>query len=111
MGRGRQLTTGRFETRQELEAYVDHLWLDSNADQATIARACRISQATASKIISRKQQARILQLNRAAPALLRAARLVLVAFEHAPGEGPEWYETTRHAVEIATRDRSPGCSS
>lgn len=44
-------TTGRYETRQELEDTIRHLWFDTAAKQSQIARIVRVSAATVASII------------------------------------------------------------
>ena len=50
---GRYLTTGRFDTREELEAWVWHLWQNTPACQADIARQCRVSPTTVANILKK----------------------------------------------------------
>ena len=47
------MTTGRFETRAELEAWVWHLYQNTPANQTDIARQCRVSQTTVSNILKK----------------------------------------------------------
>ena len=48
---GRRKTTGRFETREELERRVLQFYHTNNLSMASIATNCGISPSTASKII------------------------------------------------------------
>ena len=47
------MTTGRFGTREELEAWVWHLWQNTPANQADIARQCRVSTTTIANILKK----------------------------------------------------------
>lgn len=49
----RRKTTGRFDTREELEQWVRHLYYDTSAKQAQIARACRVSETTVANILKK----------------------------------------------------------
>ena len=46
-------TTSHFETREELEAWVWHLWQNTPANQADIARQCRVSTTTIANILKK----------------------------------------------------------
>jgi len=49
---GRRLTTGRFDTRQELLEFVWREYTNTSRSVAQVARAARISEATAHKILN-----------------------------------------------------------
>lgn len=51
---GRTRTTGRFDTREELEEQVWFWWLHSPLKQAHIARRVRVSETTVANIIEQK---------------------------------------------------------
>lgn len=53
---GRKQTTGRFETREELESEVMWRWKDTPSHISDIARACRVSQATVNNVINAKSK-------------------------------------------------------
>lgn len=46
-------TTGRFKTREELEAWVWHNWTNTTANQSDIARQCRVSPTTVANILKK----------------------------------------------------------
>lgn len=48
--RGRKPTTGRYETREELERMV-RLWAATRSD-AQVARICRVSESVVRRILS-----------------------------------------------------------
>lgn len=47
------MTTGRFDTREELEAWVWHNWLNTPACQADISRQYRVSPTTVANILKK----------------------------------------------------------
>jgi hypothetical protein len=47
----RTKVNGRFDTREELEEYVLHLWFSTSTRQIQIARNCEVSAGTVSNII------------------------------------------------------------
>lgn len=49
---GRRKSTGRYETREELEREVLFWWRETGAHQAAIARIVRASESTVAKIIN-----------------------------------------------------------
>ena len=51
---GRPLTTGRYESRQELEFWVWHFYRETSANVTDVARICRVSDGTVNKILGRK---------------------------------------------------------
>lgn len=51
MSAGRK-TTGRYETREELERVIFYWWLNTPANQTEIAKVCRVSQSTVSNILT-----------------------------------------------------------
>lgn len=55
---GRSQTTGRFETREELEAFVREQWANSPLNIAQIARRAQISHTLAGKILDSKPTAK-----------------------------------------------------
>ncbi len=48
---GRLQTTGRYDTRKELEYWVWRMYLSSDMNMAQIARACKISGPTVRSIL------------------------------------------------------------
>lgn len=48
---GRYLTNGRFESREELVAWIWHQWTNTKANQADIAKQCRVSPTTVANIL------------------------------------------------------------
>ena len=53
--RGREKTTGRFDTRAQLVERVLYLYQDTSCSNARIARNCHISETTVAKIIKEKK--------------------------------------------------------
>jgi hypothetical protein len=51
MSRGRPQTTGRFETRAELEYEVLWRWKETPSHISDIAKACKVSTTTVDNII------------------------------------------------------------
>lgn len=51
--RGRRPSTGRFDSREELEAWVWHFWTHTPACIADVARQCRVSPGVVSKILDK----------------------------------------------------------
>jgi DNA-binding transcriptional regulator LsrR (DeoR family) len=51
--KGRKLTTGRFETRAELESEVWDRYLNTPSTQSDIARFARVSTTTVANILKR----------------------------------------------------------
>lgn len=51
--RSRRQVTGRFDTHEELAAYVWAVWSNTPAKQADIARQCQVSQTTVSNILKK----------------------------------------------------------
>lgn len=47
------MTTGRFTTRAELEAWVRRTYHNTPANMADIARQCRVSTTTVSNILNK----------------------------------------------------------
>lgn len=47
----RAKTTGRFESREELEETIIERWLHTKCKMSDIARFCRVSATTVSKVI------------------------------------------------------------
>ena len=50
---GRPKTTGRFRTRREMLERIYFLWTSTSCNQAAIARNCRVSGTTVSKLIDK----------------------------------------------------------
>lgn len=55
--RGRKPTTGRYETREELEARVTELYYHTPAKPSQIARMCRVSEPVVHKILNARRPA------------------------------------------------------
>ena len=53
--RGRKKSTGRFDTREEFEAHVWAMWLETKASQTDIAIQQRVSQPTISAILAKRR--------------------------------------------------------
>ena len=51
----RKLTSGRYETREELVMEVWEMWLNTDMHQAAIARSARVSEATVANILKGKR--------------------------------------------------------
>lgn len=51
----RRLTTGRFASRQELTAWIWREWLCGPSCISDIARQCRVSPATVSKVLDTRE--------------------------------------------------------
>ena len=45
-------TTGRFETRQELEEFVWYAWTKTKQNQTQVAKSARVSPGTVSNILN-----------------------------------------------------------
>lgn len=56
MTRGRKKSTGRFDTRDEFEAHVWAMWLETPCSQTDIAVQQRVSQPTISAILSKPRR-------------------------------------------------------
>jgi predicted XRE-type DNA-binding protein len=52
--KGRKLTTGRFDTREQLVEMIVFLWQHTSCRQALIARNCQVSEATVSNIVNQQ---------------------------------------------------------
>ena len=55
MTRGRQPTTGRFSTREELVDFVLAQYHNTQASQSDVARAARVSQGVVAKILTERK--------------------------------------------------------
>ena len=55
---GRPKTTGRFDTREELESKILGLYYDTSCSMARIARNVEVSEATVNTIIETKPKPR-----------------------------------------------------
>lgn len=54
--KGCKPTTGRYETREELEYWVHRWYQATEMNAVQVARACGVSAATVYKILERKRQ-------------------------------------------------------
>lgn len=57
MTRGRKKTTGRYATREELVENIFLLYYGTDANITDVARICRVSGPTVSKILDNKIEA------------------------------------------------------
>ena len=51
MSRGRKPTTGKYQTREELEKFVRFFYFETGQCQAQVARTCGVSELVVDKII------------------------------------------------------------
>lgn len=56
--RGRKRTTGRFDSRYELEQFIWHRYTTTDLNMAQIARAAHVSETTAHNIYEQLRRAR-----------------------------------------------------
>ena len=99
----RQRTTGRFETREELERYVRTHYHNSTLSMAGVARICRVSPATVAAILGSDPQAARARMIAAAPDLLLAVESML---NRTPVSGNHPEILARAALSKATGGRS-----
>lgn len=50
----RKKTTGRFDSREELEAFIRHKYRNTAIDQGDLAKRCRVSSQTVRNILGSK---------------------------------------------------------